>query len=109
MVIKINSATFTGINGNIINVEIDISNGLPTFNIVGLPDISVKESKERVRAAIINSGFKFPMKRITVNLAPADVKKEGSLLDLPIAIAILLVSNQIQCEDIQKFLFIGEL
>ncbi|MCD3194361.1 YifB family Mg chelatase-like AAA ATPase [Clostridium botulinum C] len=109
MVIKVNSATFTGINGNIINVEIDISNGLPTFNIVGLPDVSVKESKERVRAAIINSGFKFPMKRITVNLAPADVKKEGSLLDLPIAITILLVSNQIQCEDIQKFLFIGEL
>ncbi|KEH95482.1 YifB family Mg chelatase-like AAA ATPase [Clostridium novyi] len=109
MVTKIKSATFTGINGTIINVEIDISNGLPAFNIVGIPDIAVKESKERVRAAIINSGFEFPMRRITINLAPADLKKEGSLLDLPIAIAILLASNQIKCDNVEEFLFIGEL
>ena len=109
MVTKIKSATFTGINGTIINVEIDISNGLPAFNIVGIPDIAVKESKERVRAAIINSGFEFPMRRITINLAPADLKKEGSLLDLPIAIAILLASDQIKCDNIEEFLFIGEL
>ena len=109
MVTKIKSATFTGINGTIINVEIDISNGLPAFNIVGIPDIAVKESKERVRAAIINSGFEFPMRRITINLAPADLKKEGSLLDLPIAIAILVASNQIKCDNVEEFLFIGEL
>lgn len=109
MAIKLNAATFTGINGNIINVEIDITKGLPAFNIVGLPDISVKESKERVRSAIINSGFDFPINRITVNLAPADLKKEGSLLDLPIAIAILLATNQIYINNIERFLLIGEL
>ncbi|MCY6483949.1 YifB family Mg chelatase-like AAA ATPase [Clostridium aestuarii] len=109
MVIKINSATFMGINGTFINVEIDISNGLPAFNIVGLADISVKESKERVRAAIINSGFEFPIKRITVNLAPADLKKEGSLFDLPIAVGILVATKQINISDVNKFLFIGEL
>lgn len=76
MAIKINSATFMGVNGKVIDVEIDITNGFPSFNIVGLADTSVKESKERVRAAIINSGFDFPLKRITVNLAPADLKKK---------------------------------
>lgn len=109
MAIKINSATFTGVNGIIINVEIDILNGLPSFNIVGLADTSVKESKERVRSAIMNSGFDFPMKRITVNLAPADLKKEGALLDLPIALAILIATNQIYVDAMENFLFIGEL
>ncbi|MBE6044103.1 MAG: ATP-binding protein [Clostridium thermopalmarium] len=109
MAIKINSATFMGVNGKVIDVEIDITNGFPSFNIVGLADTSVKESKERVRAAIINSGFDFPLKRITVNLAPADLKKEGSLLDLPIALAILIATNQVSDKNIQKFLFMGEL
>lgn len=80
MAIKINSATFTGISGTIVDVEIDIISGLPAFNIVGLGDISVKESKERVRSAIINSGFEFPMGRITINLAPADLKKKDHYL-----------------------------
>ncbi|MFU0823896.1 YifB family Mg chelatase-like AAA ATPase [Clostridium sp.] len=109
MAIKINSATFIGVNGTVIDVEIDITNGFPSFNIVGLPDTSVKESKERVRSAIINSGFDFPLKRITVNLAPADLKKEGSLLDLPIALAILVATNQVSDKNIEKFLFMGEL
>lgn len=109
MAIKINAATFTGVNGTLITVEIDIRNGLPSFNIVGLADTSVKESKERVRAAITNSGFNFPMKRITINLAPADLRKEGSLLDLPIALAILISTNQIQTDSIEEFLFLGEL
>jgi len=78
-------------------------------NIVGLADISVKESKERVRSAILNSGFDFPVNRITINLAPADLKKEGSLFDLPIAIGILLVTKQINISDIDDYLFIGEL
>ncbi|ERI92896.1 Mg chelatase-like protein [Clostridiales bacterium oral taxon 876 str. F0540] len=109
MSVKINTATFSGIDGINITVEIDISTGLPCFNIVGLADTSVKESKERVRAAIINSGFEFPISRITVNLAPADIKKDGSQFDLPIAIGILAASNQIYCENIHKYLFIGEL
>lgn len=109
MPLQINSATFTGIEGVIINVEIDISRGLPAFNIVGLADISVKESKERVRSAIINSGFEFPLSRITINLAPADLRKEGTLFDLPIAIGILAITNQINIETIDKYIIIGEL
>lgn len=109
MIVTINTATFLGIKGNLINVEIDISKGLPAFNIVGLADVEVKESKERVRAAIINSGYEFPVGRITINLAPADLKKEGSLFDLPIAIGILSASNQITMNKCDKFLFMGEL
>lgn len=109
MSVKINTATFSGIEGISITVEIDISAGLPAFNIVGLADTSVKESKERVRAAIINSGFEFPVSRITINLAPADIKKDGSQFDLPIAIGILAASKQIYCENMDKYLFIGEL
>ena len=96
MAIKINSATFTGVNGTIVDVEVDVTCGLPSFNIVGLADISVKESKERVRSALINSGFQFPNSRITVNLAPGDLRKEGSLFDLPIAIAILLAIKELK-------------
>lgn len=109
MAIKINTACFTGIEGTIVTVEIDISYGLPAFNIVGLADTAVKESKERVRAAIINSGFDFPISRITINLAPADLKKDGSQFDLPIAIGILLASNQINTKEISDFLILGEL
>ncbi|MBU3098837.1 MULTISPECIES: YifB family Mg chelatase-like AAA ATPase [Clostridium] len=109
MAIQIMSAAFTGIKGVIVTVEIDITRGLPALNIVGLADISVKESKERVRSAILNSGFDFPVNRITINLAPADLKKEGSLFDLPIAIGILLATKQINVNDINDYLFIGEL
>ena len=109
MAIKINSATFTGVNGTIVDVEVDVTCGLPSFNIVGLADISVKESKERVRSALINSGFQFPNSRITVNLAPGDLRKEGSLFDLPIAIAILLATNQISTYNMKEYLLMGEL
>ena len=109
MAINIKSATNIGINSFIINVEVDISKGLPSFNIVGLADASVKEAKERVRAAIINSGFEFPLGKIVINLAPADIRKIGTLLDLPIAIGILIESNQIKKEDLDKYLVIGEL
>jgi len=109
LTININASTFTGLNGIMVSIEIDISNGLPSFSIVGLPSTSVKESKERVRSAIINSGFKFPLKRITINMAPADLRKEGVLFDLPIALAILLATNQIVVNNINEFLFMGEL
>ncbi|AGK97432.1 Mg chelatase-related protein [Clostridium pasteurianum BC1] len=109
MALQINAATFTGIEGITVNVEVDISKGLPAFNIVGLADISVKESKERVRSAIINSGFNFPINRITINLAPADLKKEGALFDLPIAIGILAATHQINMDSIDKYIIIGEL
>ena len=109
MAVKILSATYIGITGQIITVEVDITRGLPSFNMVGLADTSVKEAKERVRSSIINSGFEFPVRRITINLAPADIKKEGSLLDLPIAIGILLATGQIKEKKIDNLLFIGEL
>lgn len=109
MAVTINSSTFTGIEGVVISVEVDITRGLPNFHIVGLPDISVKESKERVRSAILNSGFEFPVSRIIINLAPADIKKEGALLDLPIAIGILAATGQLETEALKEFLFLGEL
>jgi magnesium chelatase family protein len=109
MAIEIISATHNGLDGILIKVEVDINKGMPSFNIVGLPDASVKESKERVRSAIINSGFEFPLGRITINLAPADIRKIGSLLDLPIALGILIKSNQIIERDLRDFIIFGEL
>lgn len=109
MATKILSATYAQFNGILIDVEVHITKGLPSFSIVGLPDTSVKEAKERVRSAIINSGYEFPLGRITINLAPADVKKIGSLLDLPIAIGILMETNQIAKKDLQDFVIFGEL
>jgi len=93
---QIRSGALQGIDGIAVDVEVDIGSGLPAFNIVGLPDTAVQEARERVRAAIRNSGFEFPLRRITVNLAPADVRKEGPLYDLPIAVAILVASGQIK-------------
>ncbi|MDD2498801.1 MAG: YifB family Mg chelatase-like AAA ATPase, partial [Desulfitobacteriaceae bacterium] len=110
MLAIINSCTVLGMDGYPIEVEVDVSNGLPGFDLVGLPDASVRESKERVRTAINNSGFKFPMRRITVNLAPANIKKEGSLYDLPIAVGILLATEQIPYSDqLKNSSLVGEL
>jgi magnesium chelatase family protein len=106
---KIFSCSFSGLDCRIIEVQADISNGLPTFSIVGLGDTSVQESKERVRTSIKNSGAKFPQTRKTINLAPAEVRKQGSLFDLPIAMSILLADNQITAEKIQNSIIIGEL
>ncbi|MEF3309798.1 YifB family Mg chelatase-like AAA ATPase [Paenibacillus sp. GYB004] len=102
-------ACLQGIDGTIVDVEIDISNGLPFFQIVGLPDSSVRESAERVRSAIKNTGAAFPMERITVNLAPADVRKEGASFDLAIATGILAASGQLSLPGLERCLTIGEL
>ena len=109
MALKIISATHRGLDGVLISVEVDITRGIPSFSIVGLPDTSIKESKERVRLAIVNSGYEFPLGRITINLAPADVKKIGSLLDLPIALGILMVSGQIEEKSLDDYIIFGEL
>ena len=109
MAIKLKSATNIGVESVIINVEVDISVGLPSFNIVGLADTSVKESRERVRSAVLNSGYDFPIGRITINLSPADIRKIGSLLDLPIALGILMESNQIKNINLEEFIIFGEL
>jgi len=106
---SINSCVLIGLDGELVKVETDIANGLPAFSIVGLPDTAVKESKERVRASLKNSGFTFPVKRITINLAPANTKKEGTHLDLPMAIGILQASGQISVNNIEDYCFIGEL
>ena len=98
-----------GIDAPEVSVEVHLSNGLPAFNIVGLPETSVKESKDRVRSAIINSYFEFPARRITVNLAPADIPKEGSRFDLAIAIGILAASKQIPLEHLDDYEFMSEL
>lgn len=109
MLAKVKSAGIFGVDGFTIDVEVDISNGLPVFDIVGLPDLSIRESKERVRAAIKNSGFEFPIKRITVNMAPADTKKEGSAFDLAIAIGILTATEQIPIIKNFDPIYLGEL
>lgn len=98
-----------GINAPQVTIEVHLSNGLPSLSIVGLADVEVKESKDRVRAALINSKFDFPARRITINLAPADLPKEGSRFDLPIAIGILAASGQIPPDKLKQFEFIGEL
>ncbi len=104
------SASIIGIDAHIVDVEVDIaSRGLPYFSMVGLPDTAVKESKDRVRAALKNTGFYFPLKQITVNLAPADLKKEGSAFDLPIAIGILIAEGVLEASSVDGYLFTGEL
>ena len=108
MFAKVKSEGILGIDSFDVQVEADISSGLPRFDIVGLPDASVKESRERVRASIKNTGLDFPISRITVNIAPADIKKEGPIYDLPILVAILKASGQIS-GNIDDYAFIGEL
>lgn len=114
MLAKVFSACNFGIDVYSVDVEVDIANGMPVFSIVGLGDASVQEARERVRSAIKNSGFEFPQTRKTVNLAPADLRKKGSIFDLPIAIGILVASGQIKLPEsnknvFEKSLFIGEL
>lgn len=110
MLSKVLSASVIGIDAHAVEVEVDIaSRGLPHFSMVGLPDAAVKESRDRVRAALKNIGFNFPLKQITVNLAPADLKKEGSSFDLPIAIGIIAAEGVIEMSSMQGYLFTGEL
>ncbi len=109
MLAKIFSLGIIGIEAYPIEIEIDVSNGLPAFTMVGLADTAVKESKERVKAAIKNSGFSWPRERITVNLAPSDIKKEGSCFDLPIAVGILCATEQLNTTRLSEFCLLGEL
>jgi magnesium chelatase family protein len=109
MLAKVTSCAVVGLDGVLVEVEVDTSRGLPSLTIVGLPDAAVQESRERVRSAIKNSGFIYPDKRITVNLAPADLRKEGPAYDLPIAVGILLASEQLWPDRVENALFVGEL
>lgn len=109
MISKINAWTLSGVKALHVDTEVDVSRGLSSFQIVGLAETAVRESRERVRAAIKNSGFKFPLGRITVNLSPADIRKEGTGFDLPIALGILSNSGIIDKGRISEYFIRGEL
>jgi len=112
MLSKIKSIALNGLDGNLVEIQTDISNGIPEFEIVGLPDVSVKEAKKRIKAAIKNSNIEFPNKKILINLAPANIRKEGSSFDLAMAVGILIAMDKIPKIDINKLastIFIGEL
>ena len=109
MLARVNSSAVNGIDAYTVVVEVDIASAIPSFTIVGLPDTAVQESRERVRAAIKNSGLEFPSRRITINLAPADVRKEGPSFDLPIAVGILAATGQLDLEFIEDCIIVGEL
>ncbi len=105
----VHTRALAGINAPEVTVEVHASNGLPAISIVGLPEAAVKESRDRVRSAIINSGFEFPNRRLTINLAPADLPKEGGRFDLPIALGILAASGQLDAQSLKDYEFLGEL
>ena len=105
----VKSMALQGLDGYLVDVQVDTSSGMPSLEVVGLPDATVKESRERVRTAIKNSGFEFPSRKIVINMAPADTRKEGSFFDLPIAIGILLDFQYIKMQDLGDTVFIGEL
>lgn len=109
MLACVESLAVLGVDAYIVRVEVDVSSNFQSFTVVGLPDASVKESGERVRAAVKNSGFSWPMRRITVNLAPADTKKQGPLFDLPVALGVLLGDEQIAAQSLANFAAVGEL
>ena len=109
MVNKVTTAAVIGLNAYKVTVEVDVINSLPGIYIVGLPDASVNEARDRVRSAVKNSGFTFPGRRVVINLAPADLKKEGSNYDLPIAVGILAEQEVLDDEKIKDYAFIGEL
>ncbi len=109
MVNKVTTATVIGLDAYNVSVETDVLNGIPSFSIVGLPDTAINEARDRVRSAIKNSGFTFPAKKVVINLAPADLKKEGSIFDLPIAVGLLVEEEVLAEEKLKDFAFIGEL
>lgn len=110
MLSKVKTMSLEGLNGYLVEIQSDVSGGLPSFDIVGLPDIRVKEAKERVKTAIKNCEVEFPSRKILVNLAPADKKKEGTFFDLPIAIGILIAIGEIHnLENLDEICFLGEL
>ena len=109
MLARVKSGALMGVDAVVVEVEVDMSLGMPFFNVVGLPEGAVRESKVRVISALKNGGFTLPMKRITVNLAPADLKKEGATFELPIALGVLAAAGLIELEPLQGYLFGGEL
>ena len=109
MLSKLKSFGLQGIDGFLVEIETDLVGGVPHFELVGLGDTAVKEAKERVKSAIKNSGYEYPVKHTTVNLAPADIKKEGPIYDLGLAIGILTASEQIVNKKYKDFIFLGEL
>ncbi|MDQ2670841.1 MAG: ATP-dependent protease, partial [Gemmatimonadota bacterium] len=109
MLARIRSAAVLGVDAYPVDVEVDIANGLPTFATVGLPQGAVRESRERVGAALANAGFTLPLRRIVVNLAPADTPKSGTAFDLPIALAILAASEQLPVDRLRGAVVVGEL
>ena len=113
MLSMVKSIALHGLQGYLVHIQVDVSSGMPSFEIVGLPDISIKESKERVKSAIRNSGVEFLSRKIVVNLAPANTRKEGSIFDLPIALGILIANGDIDSSFLDDILaqtvFIGEL
>ena len=109
MLATVRSSALLGIDAIMVDVEVDITQGLPQFATVGLPDGAVKESKDRVKSALKNSGYDFPNRKITVNLAPADIRKEGAAFDLPISVGILAATGVIAKTHLQQYLLMGEL
>src|SRR5258705_4311849 len=109
MLARLRSAAVFGFAAPRVTIEVDVSFGLPGFTMVGLPDASVRESRDRIRSAVRNSGYEFPQHRVTVNLAPADVRKAGSSFDLPIALGVLAASGVISRRDVDDVLILGEL
>ncbi len=109
MLAKVMSASVLGVEGFTVAVEVDLGLGLPSFDIVGLPDTAVRESRERVRSAIKNSGYEFPAHKITINLAPANVRKEGAAYDLPIAVGILAAHGSVRMDLLERTVIVGEL
>ena len=109
MLAQLKSTALLGLSVYLVEIEVDAASGMPAWDIVGLPDTAVKESKERVRTAIKNAGYAFPPRRIVVNLAPAYLRKEGPSFDLAIAIAILAATEQLHCSNLEQYLFLGEL
>ena len=109
MLATVLSSAVLGIDAYIVTVEVDVADGLPAFSTVGLPDSAIKESRDRVTAAIKNSGFFFPSSRITANLAPAHIRKAGSAFDLPIAIGVMAATNQVDISSLESTMVLGEL
>ncbi|MCD6270136.1 MAG: hypothetical protein J7J71_08390, partial [Deltaproteobacteria bacterium] len=109
MLAKVISGALIGIDAYPVEVEVDIAQGLPQFSTVGLPEGAVKESKDRVKSAIKNSGYDFPARRITINLAPADIRKDGAAFDLPIAVGLLSATGVVNSDKLKKYILLGEL
>src|SRR6478672_7575941 len=109
MLARVRSGAVIGINAVVVDVEVDMAMGLPYFNVVGLPEGAVRESKVRVISALKNTGFELPQKRITVNLAPADIRKEGAAFELPIALGVLAAAKLLPPAGLDQYLFGGEL